>query len=226
MNLRYNSVGGNDLKKIMFVLVAILLLAGCSGSNEPKQAANENESENTMGDTLEAELEIDEEEDEAKETDDPLEAGNKNSGIKVFNDDWDFTYTIKDWYANENTDKDGFNNIDFDGYKVKFSIALLEDAEEKDVIGFFVETENNTDKNAQYNMDMEIITDEQEQAQSDDMYGIGDSKPGIKTKGFIKANLEYDVPESFKVTFEPPWDEDDEFNKAIGEPIELEFNKE
>ncbi|PWA08646.1 hypothetical protein DCC39_14505 [Pueribacillus theae] len=211
------------MKKVLFIFAAVLfVLVGC-GSNEK---TSDDEVVKEQPDVQDDQQKQVDEEGFLKETDDPMEAGNKNNGIEVFNDEWDYTYLIKDWYSNDDTDEDGFNYIDFDGYKVKFSIALLEDTEEKNVIGVFAETLNDTDKTVQYNMDMELITDKQEQAQTDDMYGIGNSKPGIKTKGFVKVDLEYEVPESFKVTFEPPWDDEDEFNETIGEPIESEFTKE
>lgn len=235
------------MKKILLVLLSItatLTLTACGDdkTEEPKESDDvavstepedvETQSEETESET---ESEVDDfiEENDVQldedgffvETSDPLEAGDKTNGIVVFNDEFDYTYIIKEWYASENTDEKGFNTMDFDGYEVTYSIALLENTAEEDVIGIFVETENNTDKVVQYNMDLEMLTSEQEQAYSDGTYGIGQSNPGVKTKGFILVELEYDTPDSFTVTFEPPWDDEDEFNAEIGEPIELEFNK-
>lgn len=237
------------MKKILLVLLsitAILTLTACGDdkteeepienvdietSSEPEEVEtdseeSETESGNEVDDFIEEnDVQLDEDGFFA-ETSDPLEAGDKTNGIVVFNDEFDYTYIIKEWYTSEDTDEKGSNTMDFDGYEVRYSVALLENTAEEDVIGIFVETENNTDKVVQYNMDLEMLTSEQEQAYSDGMYGIGQSKPGVKTKGFILVELEYDTPDSFTVTFEPPWDDEDEFNAEIGEPIELEFNKE
>lgn len=218
---------------IILSLILVLILGACGSDPEPSETEAEIETEPEIEHNEEVQEFIEknnvklDEDGYFEETNDPLEAGNKNNGIVVFNnDEYGDTYIIKQWYTNDDTDDDGFNHIDFDGYKVKFAVALMEDVDEEDTIGFFVETENNTDKTIQYNMDMEIITDEQEQTNTDDMYAIGDSKPGIKTKGFVKANLDYDTPEEITITFEPPWDDEDEFNAEVGTPIELEFSLE
>lgn len=229
---------------LLFSLFVAITLAACGDDEEENEQAEETEVESEEVDTEPVE-ETDEEQEMSEadefveendvqldedgfyvETTDPLEAGDRNNGIIVFHDDFDYTYIIKEWYANDDTNEDGFNTMDFNGYEVTYSIALLENTAEEDVIGIFVETENNTDKVVQYNMDLEMLTSEQEQAYSDGMYGIGQSEPGVKTKGFILVELEYETPDSFSVTFEPPWDDEDEFNEEIGEPIELEFNKE
>lgn len=196
------------------MIASALLLAAC-GSNDTEKAeepvAVDQVDESAEGEVMDV-------------TDDPMEAGNKNGKIEVFNDDFDYTYLIKEWYSTDDTDEDGFNIMDFDGYEVKYSMALMENTEGENVIGVFAETENNTDKVVQYNMDLEMITGNQEQTSSDSLYGIGSSNPGVKTKGFILVELDYDAPESFVVTFEPPWEDEGGSNEDIGEPIELEFS--
>lgn len=211
---------------IMLLSVLLIMLAAC-GNEEVQQEPNNDEvmEENEEETNESEEVEMDDN-GMLEQTADPLEAGNKSNGVNVFEDEWSNIYLVKKWYSNDDTDEEGFNTMDFDGYEVKFSVVLLEDENEDEVIGFFVETENNTDKLIQYNMDMELLTDEQEQAYPDDMYGIGESKPDIKTKGFTKVNLDYDTPDSFEVTFEPPWDDESEFDDAVGESIETEFEME
>src|SRR5699024_2498466 len=196
-------------KKLFILFGALVLVLSACGGNESAEGVGEE-------DELDAGVEEDFD-DEEELVEDPVEAGNKSNEVKEFMDEFGEIYEIKEWYSSDETDDDGINQIEFDGYEVNFSVALLEDTEGEQDIGFFVETENGTDTTVQYNMDMEIITDEQEQAETDDSYGIGESKPDVKTKGFVKTDLDYEAPESFEVTFEPPWDEDSEYDDEIGE---------
>lgn len=206
------------MRSLFLIVLGVILLSACADEVVEERPVNDEVDQEEINETDAEELLAD--------TSDPLEAGNINNNIEVFNDEFDYTYLIKEYYTNDDTDADGFNTMDFEGYEVTYSIVLMENTEENNVIGFFVETVNNTDQLVQYNMDMEIATDGQEQIENDMMYGIGQSDPGIKTKGFTKANIEYDIPDEIGITFEPPWDDEDEFNEAIGEPIEVQFVKE
>lgn len=203
------------MKKYLLMLLSFVLisLVAC-GNDEESQTEEQETHEATQQD-----VEMDDD-GMLEQTNDPMEAGGKSNGVNVFEDDWSNIYLVKEWYSNDETDEDGFNTMEFGEYKVKYSVALLEDESEEDVIGFFVETENNTDTTVQYNMDMESS-----ELTPDDLYGIGDSRPGDTLKGFIKADIE-DTPDTLEITFEPPWDDEDEFNAEIGEPIELEFSLE
>lgn len=199
------------MKKYVLITIGLLfIVTACSSEN--------------------IEIEKDQVEDEGNlETDDPMQAGNKNNGIKVFNISDVFTYQIKDWYVNDDTDDDGFNEIDFEGYSVKFAMVSVEDTAENESIGVFVETENDTDKETYFNMDMEFITDTQEQTHSGN--GVGESKPGEKIKGFVLASLDNDAPDSFIVTIDPPFklvgESAFDFEEGhFGEPVELKFTKE
>lgn len=205
-------------RKLLILFGALVLVLSACGGNEGAEDASD------QGDAEDMDVE-EVTEDEEDLVEDPVEAGNKSNEVKEFMDEFGEIYEIKEWYSSDETDDDGINQIEFDGYKVNFSVALLEDMEGEQDIGFFVETENGTDTTVQYNMDMEIITDEQEQAETDDSYGIGESKPSVKTKGFVKTDLDYEAPESFEVTFEPPWDDDSEYDDEIGEEVEMKFSK-
>jgi len=199
------------MRKYLFLLMAALVLVACgSDTTGTNEEVNNNES-NEANDI------------EVEYTSDPIEA--VTGDHEMFVDEFDYSYSIVDWYTNDDT-TDGFNTMDFEGYEVKYAIALLMDEDGNDVIGIFSETENNTDHVAQYNMDFEILTNESEQLEGDPMYGIGETNPGIKTKGFVKDTLEYDVPTELDITFYPPWDSESEFDDEIGDPIEVGFTKE
>lgn len=210
------------MKKVLFImLVSGLLLTAC-GNEEPKD-------EDAMGeeDVMSQSAEFTEAQSESNTSNDPLEVASKTNDIDTFETDYYETYTIVDRYVTDDTDQEGFSEMDFEGYKVKFSMAAVEDSSGNEYIGFFTETENTTDKPVHYNGDMEIVTDTQDQTTNED--GIGGSKPGVKLKGFSVAPLEYGIPESYTVTFEPPFlAEDENLPEAghFGDNIEMEFNKE
>ena len=159
-------------------------------------------------------------------TTDAMAVGSKDNKASIIENDYGQTYEIVNWYVSDDTDDEGFNEMDFKGYKVKFSMAAVKDEEGNEYIGFFAETENTTDRPVHYNGDMEIVTDNQDQTYNDD--GIGSSEPGVKIKGFSAAPLEYGTPESFTVTFEPPYlDNNGSYSEGgFGDNIEMEFKKE
>lgn len=204
------------MKKLLYLLMfSLLVVAGCSS----EETSEEQESD------IEEHSDIEQQDDDTI-SDDPLEVGNKNNDINKIEYNYE-TYKVVDWYSNSDTNDDGFNTVDFNGYTFDFSFAVVEDEEGEQYIGMFGETENKTNDVVQFNADMEFLTDTQDQTELED--GIGKSKPKVKLKGFSVAPLEYGVPESFKVTIDPPFKEkgEDEYMEGdFGEPIELEFTKE
>lgn len=238
------------MKRLAIILLGSILLAACS-NDEPidkEEALQENQEVEGADEAepKEDEYELNEEvlaslDDETLKfveekkpqldddgyfemTDDPMIAGDKSNRILLFDSDEYGFYVVKEWYINENTDENGFNEIDFDGYKVKFAITLVEDEHDEESIGVFIETENTTEDTVQYNADMEFVTDTQDQLTTNE--GIGDSKPNVKLKGFTHAKINYDTPKSFTVTIDGPYKEVDDYGYEeghYGDPIDMEF---
>lgn len=102
-----------------------------------------------------------------------------------------------------------------------FSLALAEDPEGDKVIMMFDESENNTEKTVQFNAEMEIVAD---QDQAETQQGFGNTEPVIKAANYDIMFLEYEEPESFRLTLDPPMVNlgDDEYDRDyVGDSIEI-----
>lgn len=224
------------MKRLSFILIAALLLTAC-GEDEVAEPVIEPKVEEVAAEvtTDESELDTFVEENNAQlddegyfvETTDPLEAGDKTNGIVVYNDSGEY-FIIKEWYVSEDSDDKGFNAIDFDSFTFNFSVALAENVNEEEVIVLFGETENQTEDEVQFNAEVEIITDNQDQVE----FGMGmitRTKPNVKEKGFTVAELEYGTPDEFTMTIQAPLKSvgDEEYEEGhYGDAVELEFSKE
>ncbi len=216
------------MKKLLILLIAAMFLVACGSSDDEVvedteiDKPDEAEAEEPVEDVEEVEVAVDEN-GMLEETEDPLEAGNKNNGIEVFNDGYGEIFLIKDWYTNENTDEDGFNVVDFEGYEIRYAITLVETIEEEDVIGVFAEVENGTEHELQFNDAFMFVTDTKDQTELE--HGIQINKPDTKSKFFNYATLEYGTPEELTVEIYPPFADGESELIDIGETVELEFTK-
>lgn len=208
----------------LLLLMGLVLVLGACGNDE--DAEPEQKDENDMSQAEWAEEHGDEFEGESEsKSSDPMEVGNKNDEHDTLVDGAT-EYKVIERYVTDETDEDGFNTIDFDGYIFNFSLALVEDQNGEHSIAMFGESENTTDEVVQFNADIEVVTDQQDQTNT--QQGFGKSKPNVKMKGYDILPLEYGEPGSFTATIEPPMTEvgDETYEDFDIEPIELEFTKE
>src|SRR5699024_4254856 len=112
-----------DMKKLLILLGLVVVLAACGNDTQADNETNNQEMDNESSDEIEenamenesneldelySDVEVETEGDMLSVTDDPLIAGDINDGHIVFEDDFDYTYLIKDRYTNDETDEDGF----------------------------------------------------------------------------------------------------------------------
>ena len=216
---------------MLFVLVS-LTISACGGNtennnneNKTNQSENENIDKNEKGEPKQGENQADSKSEEGTSTEDVMEF--------VTNDHYDtFTRYLEEYqdigtYVNDETNEEGFNEIDFDGFQVKFAFKLLEDKNSgEEIIGFIAETENNTDNLVAFNADMEILTSEQEQTEV--KRGLGQTNPGEILSDLLIVPLDDGTPDSFTVILDPPLKGNDNngYEKGhFGDPIEMEFHK-
>lgn len=208
------------MKKISLLVSVVLLLAACG-----EERTESNETQNAQ--PSEEQVSTEEPVEEPEFTEDPLEIGNKNSGYDLFLLDGYTEYKVVGYYSTNETDENGFNSVSFKGYDFTFSVLAVEDTATGDqYIATAGETENNTEDNVQFNVDMIIVTDTQDQTNNEG--AIGESQPNVKQKGFILAPLTYGIPESFTLTLDPPFKSigDYQYEEGhYGEPIEFSFTK-
>lgn len=210
------------MRKYILLLIAAMFLVAC-GSNE--EVETKEETEDVEQGLSEQDLQEDEymhdDEYEEQSTDDPIEA--VENDLVIF-DQYDEAYTIKNLYTNDETTDNGFNEIDFEGYKIDYAIALVEDFEGEEVLGVFAEVENGTEHEVQFNESFLFATDTQDQTELE--HGIQENKPNTKSKFFNHAPLEYDTPEELTVEIYPPFIEGESELVDLGKTVELEFTKE
>ncbi|HLR16208.1 MAG TPA: hypothetical protein VK144_10295 [Bacillota bacterium] len=208
------------MKKYLFLsmalLMAALVLVAC-GSNEESNKEDNKVKENEEV----ADNESNEDNINVDFTTDPIEA--VENDVEMFVDEFDYSYSIVDWYTNNDT-VDGFNEVDFEGYKIKYAISLLMDEEGEDSLGVFAEVENGTEHELQFNDSFLFVTDTQDQTELE--HGIQENKPNTKSKFFNHAPLEYGTPEELTVEIYPPFYEGESELIDLGEMVELEFTKE
>lgn len=194
------------MKKLLFVLLLLLFLVACGNESDAEDSENLEEAE-------------------TKTT--TIEFGDFNNDLNSYTDEMGETYSIVEKYKSDESADNGFNEVSYDGYNYKFSVLAVED-ENQEYIALVGETENNTENSIHFNSDTEIITDTQEQAESDFLYAVGESAPSVITEAFILIPINRGIPESFSLELDTPWIVYDsgEQGDYIGEPIELEFHKE
>lgn len=209
------------MKRISILLIAILALVACGDEEtaEPTETAPIEESVETE------EVEVVE---EITTTEDPMEIANKNSEYELFIDENYTEYQVVGRYFSESSKEDGFNDVSFKGYDFTYSVLALQDTITGDeFVAIVGETVNNTEEIVQFNADTEIVTDTQEQANSQD--GVGESQPTVKKKAFITIPLEYGIPNSFDMTLDAPFKSVGEYQYEeghFGESVKLSFTKE
>lgn len=196
------------------MLVAVLLLAAC-GSETTNEQPKQNESQ------------PEEMEDVLKTSDDPLEVGNRNNDINIFQNGLT-TEKVIGWYTSDITDEDGFNTIEFKDSEIRFSLALTEGEGGEQEISVFGEKINNMDVLLDFYETFQIKTDQQEVASP--MFDFeGGIEPDTKSKFYDVFSLEYDIPESFTFTMKKPAEDEEESLLWFDERetiTELEFNLE
>ncbi|PID22474.1 hypothetical protein CSV61_02180 [Sporosarcina sp. P3] len=203
------------MKKYLLLPTLALLLAAC-GSEDSQEPMQESEQPDVI---------IEDEEVEGMYTSDPVEFADKDSDLIYQSGEMNLEIVAR--YKNDDTDSNGFNTVSFDGYDYKFAVVAIEGFGEKPTIAVLGETENNTEDSVAFNSDVEIVTDKGDQERSYD--GVGRSEPGVKKKAFITVDIEYGVPDSFKLTMQPPMKEvgEDQYEEGhYGEPKVFEFEKE
>lgn len=228
------------MKRWTLVVIAMLSLAAC-GNEETAEPVNvEGTIEDTVTEPAEDAIELQEdtvpaeeaevpmeEESSATASDDPLEVGNKNSGFDTYSYGFN-EYKVIERYMSEQADENGFATVDFNGYRVSIAVALVEDINGARMIGLFGETENQTPDTVQFNAEIELVTDTQEQTTVDGGL-VMNTRSGIKQKGFATAPLEYGEPNSFTMYIQPPLKEvekDISYEEGhYGEAVELFFQK-
>ncbi|GGP16471.1 lipoprotein [Oceanobacillus neutriphilus] len=192
------------MKKIFFVLLLVFFLSACG-----------NES-NAVGNSDVEETEIS-----------TMEFGNFDNDLNSYTDEMGETYTILDKYKSDESADNGFNEVNFDGYEYKFSVLAVE-SDSQEYIALVGETENTTDNSVQFNSEAEIITDTQEQAESDFLYAVGKSAPSVVTDAFILIPINRGIPESFSLEINTPWVvlDNGEQGGHIGSNVKMDFHKE
>lgn len=192
------------MKKIFFVLLLVFFLSGCG-----------NES-NAVGNSDVEETEIS-----------TMEFGDFDNDLNSYTDEMGETYTILDKYKSDESADNGFNEVNFDGYEYKFSVLAVE-SDSQEYIALVGETENATDNSVQFNSEAEIITDTQEQSESDFLYAVGKSAPSVVTDAFILIPINRGIPESFSLEINTPWVvlDNGEQGGYIGSNVKMDFHKE
>ncbi|MFD1416792.1 hypothetical protein [Oceanobacillus jeddahense] len=196
------------MKKILFVLLLSLFLIACG-----------NESESDAGSDITPE--------ETETT--TMDFADFNNDINTYTDEMGETYTILEKYKRDESADNGFNKVNFDGYEYKFSVLAVEsESESQEYIALVGETENTTDNSVQFNSEAEIITDTQEQSESDFLYAVGESDPSVITEAFILIPINRGIPESFSLEIDTPWIalDNGEQGGYIGSNVKMEFHKE
>lgn len=128
------------------------------------------------------------------------------------------SYKIVKVFKNTSSDKDGFNNIDNDGFVNNLAFALVQNTEDNTLgLGYFGEMRNNTEKHIEFLGGIEFTTNTGEQLRPEGgvfTQGnklIKDYNPNVKSKGFGIVPLEYqdEKPSSIDVLIEQPHNNDD-----------------
>lgn len=204
------------MRKLLVLLLASVLLVACS--NDGKDEADQ-----TNLDGIEKE-DTETEEVHVESTKDPLEAGNIKNNTSAFEDEFGEMFLLKDWFTNDKTNEEGFNQVSFDEYEITYALVLIEDFEGNDLIGVFGEVENNTDEEVQFNDSFLFVTDKKEQTELE--HEIRNNKPNTKEKIFNYAKLEYDTPTNVEVEVLPPFTDGESELIDLGEPQEFTFTLE
>ncbi len=202
------------MRKYLLLPTLALLLAACGNDDTEKP-----EHENVQPETASTAEEV-----EDMYTSDPVEFATKDSNLIY--QDGAMELKILARYENDETDADGFNHVSFGGYDYKFSVVAIEGFGDNPKIAVLGETENNTEDSVAFNSDVEIVTDKGDQERSYD--GVGQSEPGVKKKALITVDIEYGVPDSMKMTMQPPMKEvgEDQYEDGhYGESMKFEFIK-
>lgn len=204
------------MKKLLMLLFASILLAACGNDGK-------DETIQTKIDEIEKE-DTETEEVQVESTKDPLEAGNIKNNTLAFEDEFGEMFLLKDWFTNDKTNEEGFNQVSFDEYEITYALVLIEDFEGNDLIGVFGEVENNTDEEVQFNDSFLFVTDKKEQTELE--HGIRNNKPNTKEKIFNYAKLEYDTPTNVEVEVLPPFIDGESELIDLGESQEFIFTLE
>lgn len=150
-------------------------------------------------------------------TSDPLEFINKDQLIFENGETGDSLKILK-IFKNENTDENGFNEIDNNGFISNLAFVLVEDTNtgEKS-LGYFGENINKTDKHIHFLGSVEFTTDTGEQIQPDggvfetNNKLIKEYNPNVKSKGYgiVKLDYQKEIPKSIEVKISQPQNNDD-----------------
>lgn len=197
-------------------MVSILLLAACGNNTETTEPLEE---ERSIEEISVSDFEVQED-----ETTDPMIVGSKSEDVNTIASGVR-RHTVQAWYVNEDTDEEGFNIIDFNGYTLKFSLALIKDEEGQLGIGMFGETENGTSETIQFNNETEVVTGTQEQGTFSNGLTMN-TKPNVKESGFAWLDLENGTPESITLYMQAPLIEDEDGRYRFytdEEETEIEF---
>lgn len=136
------------------------------------------------------------------------------------------SYKIVKVFKAMSTDKDGFNNIDNDGFVNNLAFALVQNTEDNTLgLGYFGEMRNNTEKHIEFLGGVEFTTNTGEQLRPEGGVFTQGNKliknynPNVKSKGFGIVPLEYqdEKPDSIDVLIEQPHNNDD--TETWGEDI-------
>lgn len=225
--------------------MGVLLLLGACGNNE----SNANDAEADSADDFLNELnEHAEEESDNPTTDDPLEFVEEGkNGLHLV--DGLNEYEVKNYYVSDETDKDGFNTYKDGDFELRYAIIETVNVYDGDPDGteeiqIFGEGINDTDEDFVFDEHMYIKTDDNEESElSFNLEGAGSADQ--KSKFVDGFPLDYDTPDSFKLTLIDPsipdveeefFDEGFELGEEYGEEfdefeeeyivIEEEFHKE
>ncbi|TDL40598.1 hypothetical protein EVU91_01520 [Macrococcoides bohemicum] len=154
---------------------------------------------------------------ELNETEDPIEFV-KNGKSQLVNHESGDNLKIVKVFKNENTDENGFNEIDNNGFISNLAFVLVEDSNtgEKS-LGYFGENINKTDKHIHFLGSVEFTTDTGEQIQPDggvfetNNKLIKEYNPNVKSKGYgiVKLDYQNEIPKSIEVKISQPQNNDD-----------------
>ncbi|UOB21469.1 hypothetical protein [Macrococcus armenti] len=195
------------MNKLVVIGVSLsLLLAGCKGD----QAENNNQ------DTVKQQSNL-QDNNELNYVNDPIEFI-KNKNAEYVDDELGYSYKIEKIFKNEQTDKDGFNKINNNKFVSNLAFVLLKEKNnDKYMLGYFGENQNNTDKHIHFLGDIEFTTDTGEQikpesgalATSNKL--IKEYNPGVKSKGLGVVALDYQdqLPKTIQVKIAQPQNNDD-----------------
>lgn len=195
------------------MLVAVLLLAAC-GSEETQ---TEGPADQPVPKETQDVVNVSDEKNNL--TDDPMMIATNDDYEYFFGNTDEFKVTR---YLSDDTDEDGFIEIDENGYNIKFNVLYGESEFGDDKILIVGEHKNNNNDGGKmiwYPGD--IVLDGEEKTESG--YGFDAVDPGIKSKFTFEYDVEYGIPD--KIVIEGGRIEESDEDKYLdqqADPIELD----